>query len=33
MTLLKRIVVEKRSLVIPLALALLLNIAVYALVV
>src|SRR5213595_529213 len=31
MTLLKRIVVEKRSLVIPLALALLLNLAVYAL--
>jgi hypothetical protein len=33
MTLLKRIVVEKRSVVIPLALALLINIAVYALVV
>ena len=33
MTLLKRIVVEKRSLVIPLALALLVNVAVYALVV
>jgi len=33
MTLLKRIVVEKRSLVIPLALALLMNVAVYALVV
>jgi hypothetical protein len=33
MTLLKRIVVEKRALIIPLALALLVNIAVYALVV
>ena len=33
MTLLKRIIVEKRSLIVPLALALLVNVAVYALVV